>query len=141
MHKKDHFFILSFALWVVALFATAGSLFFSEVMEFIPCTLCWYQRICMYPLVFISFISVLQFDRNILKYMFPLTSIGWAISLFHYLIQLEIIPASASPCRSGIPCEAKYINWAGFISIPFLSFMAFTLILTLLIIIQRKLSK
>lgn len=120
--------------FIVALTATLGSLFFSEVMHFIPCSLCWYQRIFMYPLVFIFLINLLYPDDKIYKYAFPLVLIGFAISVYHNLLMLKIIPETLSPCVQGVPCSVDYLNWFGFITIPLLSFIAFLAILIILIL-------
>lgn len=129
---------LLFFSWLIATIATFGSLFFSEVMGFPPCVLCWYQRICMYPLTALLLVGLFPVRKDAFNFAFPLVVIGWFISLYHNLLQYEVIPESASPCSQGISCAASYISWFGFITIPFLSFVAFTLIGLLLIIFMRK---
>jgi disulfide bond formation protein DsbB len=129
------FIFLSF---LISLIATLGSLFFSEIMNFIPCSLCWYQRIFMYPLVFLFLINLLFPDDKIFKYTFPLVFIGWIISIYHNLLMFKIIPENLSPCVQGVPCSVDYLNWFGFITIPLLSFFAYTFILILLIMLKRK---
>ncbi|MBA4494538.1 disulfide oxidoreductase [Paenactinomyces guangxiensis] len=114
--------------WVVSLLATGGSLYFSEVMGFIPCSLCWYQRILMYPLIILLGIASYRNDRAIIPYTLPLSIIGGGISLFHYLQQKVPGLASLAPCKTGVPCSGMYINWLGFITIPFLALVAFILI-------------
>ena len=126
-----------FLAFLVSLIATLGSLFFSEIMNFIPCSLCWYQRIFMYPLVFIFLINLLFPDDKVFKYAFTLGFIGWLISVYHNLLMFKIIPESLSPCVQGIPCSVDYLNWLGFITIPLLSFFAYTIILILLIILKK----
>lgn len=128
---------LIFLAWIISCVATLGSLFFSEIMMLPPCVLCWYQRICMYPLVAIFLMGVLSFDRQVIKYSAPLALIGWFIAVYHNLLYYKILPESASPCLRGISCTAIQLNWAGFITIPLLSFIAFTLILVLLFVTQR----
>lgn len=118
--------------WLIALIATLGSLFFSDVMGFIPCSLCWYQRIAMYPLVLILGLAAWKNRNDVTLYALPLSIIGWLLALYHLGVQYEIIPESASPCVQGIPCSSMYINWLGFITIPFLSFTAFSFIIILL---------
>jgi disulfide bond formation protein DsbB len=125
-----------FAL-IVSFVATLGSLFFSEVMHFIPCSLCWYQRIFMYSLVFLFLVNLLFPDDKIFKYAFPLVIIGWMISIYHNLLMFGIIPENLSPCVQGVPCSTAYINWLGFITIPLLSFFAYTTILILLLKIRK----
>jgi disulfide bond formation protein DsbB len=126
-----------FLAFLVSLIATLGSLFFSQIMNFIPCSLCWYQRIFMYPLVFLFLMNLLFPDDKIFKYTFPLVLIGWIISIYHNLLMYKIIPEDLSPCVQGVPCSTVYINWLGFITIPLLSFFAYTIILILLIILKK----
>ena len=126
-----------FLAFLVSLIATLGSLFFSEIMNFIPCSLCWYQRIFMYPLVIIFLIALLYPDDKVFKYAFTLGFIGWLISVYHNLLMFKIIPEKLSPCVQGIPCSVDYLNWLGFITIPLLSFFAYTIILILLIILKK----
>ncbi|MBP3953639.1 disulfide oxidoreductase [Bacillus suaedae] len=118
--------------WLVSVVATLGSLYFSEIKEFIPCELCWYQRIFMYPLVVILGIGTFQDDSSVKKFVLPLAIIGWSISLYHYLIQKVPGFAPIKPCVSGVPCSAEYINWLGFMTIPFLALTAFSLIIIFL---------
>ena len=132
--------IFVFFAFLVSLIATFGSLFFSEIMNFIPCSLCWYQRIFIYPLVFIFLINLLFPDDKMFKYAFPLVIIGWSISVYHNLLMFKIIPEELSPCVQGIPCSVDYLNWFGFITIPLLSFFAYTIILILLIILKKEIN-
>lgn len=120
--------------WLVAIVATAGSLYLSEVRHFVPCTLCWYQRIMMYPLVILLGIASFRNDRGIIAYTLPMSLLGLAIATYHVLEQN--IPGFGAPqlCQLGIPCSVKYINWLGFISIPVMSLTAFTLISLFLIL-------
>ena len=125
--------------WLLALIATFGSLYFSEVRHFVPCTLCWYQRILMYPLVLLLGIASYRQDRAIVPYVLPLTLLGVGVALFHYLDQK--LPGFGPPglCSAGVPCNAQYINWLGFVTIPFLSLVAFTGIsATLLALTPRR---
>lgn len=137
MNSTSTFVFISF---IVASIATLGSLFFSEIMEFIPCSMCWYQRIFMYPLVVIFLVNVLYPDDKIVKYAMPIAFIGWAFSVYHNLLMFEIIPESIVPCVQGVPCSTEYINWLGFITIPFLSFIAYSIILVLLLLIKKGIS-
>jgi len=130
--------IFLFFAFVVAMIAMLGSLFFSEIMDFVPCTLCWYQRILMYPLVFIFIVGMMPYDKKVLKYSTPFVVVGWVFALYHNLLHFGLIPESASPCVQGIPCSTKYIEWFGFITIPMLSFIAFSIIAVLLYLIKRR---
>ena len=127
-----------YAAWVISIIATLGSLYFSEMKGFVPCEYCWYQRIFMYPFVFILGIAAFMNDFKVTKYALPLSIIGGCISLYHYLIQKVDGLAPIKPCVSGVPCDLEYINWFGFITIPFLALIAFVSITILLFIVKRK---
>lgn len=105
-----------------------GSLFFSEVMKLPPCLLCWYQRIAMYPLVLILPIGIISQDSKVRRYSLPLALIGFVIASYHVLLYYGVIPESIVPCTQGVSCTSRQIEWLGFITIPLLSFMAFTVI-------------
>ena len=130
---------LLFAAWVIASVATLGSLFFSDVMGFAPCVLCWYQRIFIYPLVLIFGVGLFSFDAGVIKYSLPLAVAGWLVALYHSLLYGGIIPKSIQPCSEGVPCTEKYIELFGFLSIPFMSFLAFTAVIALLVMLKRRL--
>ncbi|WP_144554585.1 disulfide oxidoreductase [Bacillus sp. X1(2014)] len=123
--------------WIAALIATLGSLYFSEVMHFIPCTLCWYQRIFMYPLAIILGVAVYRNDQGIYKYTLPLSIIGLLIAGYHTLLQKIPYLQQFEMCTSGVPCSKDYINWLGFVTIPLLAFIAFMIITVCLFIISR----
>lgn len=127
-----------FSAWIVATIATLGSLFFSEVMLYPPCVLCWYQRICMYPLVLILLAGLFPVSQSVVRFSFPLALLGWGIAVYHNLLYYNILPESAAPCVQGISCTTKFIEWFGFVTIPFLSLVAFTFILILLLITHRN---
>jgi disulfide bond formation protein DsbB len=129
-----------FAAWLVASIATMGSLFFSEVMKFPPCVLCWYQRIGMYPLVFILLAGLFPVSKSVFKFSLPLAATGWLISVYHNLLYYKILPESAAPCVQGVSCTTVFIKWFGFVTIPLLSLIAFTLILILLFFTYRNLA-
>lgn len=129
-----------FACWLIASVATLGSLFFSEVMGFAPCVLCWYQRIGIYPLVLIFGVGLFSFDAAVIKYSRPLAIAGWLVALYHTLLYEGIIPKSIQPCSEGVPCTEKYIELFGFLSIPLLSLIAFTVIIALLFILKRRIT-
>jgi disulfide bond formation protein DsbB len=128
-----------FVCWLIASVATLGSLFFSEVMGFAPCVLCWWQRIFIYPLVLIFGVGLFSFDAGVIKYSRPLAIAGWLVALYHTLLYWGIIPKSIQPCSEGVPCTEKYIELLGFLSIPFLSFLAFSAIIALLALLKRRL--
>lgn len=124
--------------WVVSLAAVGGSLYFSEVLHYVPCNLCWYQRIFMYPQVILLGMASYRNDKRLIPYLLPLSVIGGSISLYHYAEQKIPGLAKLLPCTSGVPCNQDYINWLGFITIPLLALIAFVLIASLLWIGRRE---
>ena len=129
---------LIFGAWLISCLSMGGSLFFSEVMEFPPCILCWYQRIAMYPLVAIFIVGLFPLSKEVFKYSTPFVALGWLIALWHNLLHLGIIEEDLSPCREGVSCSTVYINWMGFITIPLLSFVAFSLLGIILFVFYRR---
>lgn len=127
-----------YAAWLVAIVATLGSLYFSEVRHFVPCTLCWYQRILMYPLVVVLGIASWRLESSVRVYVLPLSVLGMAVSAFHYLEQMVPGLGVEALCSSGVPCSGRYIEWFGFVTIPFLALIAFTLITVALATIPRR---
>jgi len=122
------------ALWlafVVALTATTGSLYFSEVAGLEPCTLCWYQRIAMYPLVLILGIAAWRGDWGVRRYAAPLAGIGAVVAAYHMLLQ-RVPSLPSTGCSVTAPCSAIDLERFGFVTIPFMAFAAFAAILTVL---------
>lgn len=118
--------------WGFALVATAGSLFFSEVSQFIPCRLCWFQRIGMYPLAAILLIAAVRRDyRGGALYGLPLAVFGAIVAIYHIYIEYHPEAETAS-CKIGAPCATKWIDKLGYITIPVLALTAFLAIIALL---------
>jgi len=121
----------SWALYIALLAAwTAmlGSLYFSEVRGYVPCALCWYQRILMYPLTGLIAFGILRRDRHLPFLVLPFSLLGQGVSTYHYLIQKTTIFGGPTACAAGVPCTTVWINWLGFITIPFLAMIAFLII-------------
>jgi disulfide bond formation protein DsbB len=138
---QDSNWTLVFACWLIACVSTLGSLFFSEIMGFTPCVLCWYQRIVMYPLVILLPIGLFPFDRNVVRYALPLSLVGVLLAGFHLLLVAGYIPESIKPCVQGVPCSEVQIEWFGFVTIPLLSGLSFLAITALLMLVHRRNSK
>ena len=117
----------SYLALIPALAALLGSLYYSEIAGFIPCTLCWYQRILMYPLSIIILVGIITHDELLTNYVLPFSIIGIVVALYHYLIQLGVF-SHPSTCAAGVPCDMHWVNYLGFITIPFMSLTAFILI-------------
>lgn len=141
MHNESTAWTLIFGAWLVASVSTLGALFFGEVMQLPPCVLCWYQRICMFPLVLILPVGLFPLDRKIVRYALPLAAIGWLFAVFHLLLIAGVIPESIQPCTQGVPCSEKVIEWFGFVTIPLLSVVAFSTIIALLVLAHLRVSK
>lgn len=123
--KRKSFWL--FLAWAVATLATAGSLYMSEVMHFTPCSLCWFQRIFMYPLSIMLGIAFIKEDARIVNYTLPLAIIGGGFSIYHTIIQ-KIPPNSTIAACGPTSCQDDYLNWFGFITIPMLALLAFLII-------------
>lgn len=134
MSTKLVLYYLPYLAFAIALMSTLGSLYFSEISGFPPCILCWYQRIFMYPLVIILAIGITRKNKDLPLYVLPLSLIGLSIGIYHNLLYYNIIPEAIAPCQAGISCTTKFIEWFGFVTIPFLSLAAFTIISLCMII-------
>lgn len=134
----DRGWALLFGCWLVVTAATLGSLFFSEVMELPPCSLCWWQRLFMFPLPIIVGAGLFPFDRNVVRYALPLAALGGAVAVYHTLLQLGIVPESAAPCQQGVPCSEVQLTLLGFLSIPMLATLAFATAVVLLWRVSRS---
>jgi disulfide bond formation protein DsbB len=139
--SPDPAWALVFACWLVAAVSTLGALFFSDVMGVPICVLCWWQRIFMFPLVVLLPLGLFPFDTRIVRYALPLAALGWLFAFFHVLLVAGYIPESAQPCTQGVPCSETHISWFGFVTIPLLSLLAFSVITTLLIATHFRVSR
>lgn len=120
--------MLLFSVWIIAASGTLISLFFSEVVKLPVCVLCWYQRIALYPLVLLLPFALFPFDPKIIRYAGVLTIFGWLTALFHVLLVAGWVPESAQPCVEGIPCSETHFTLFGFLNIPIMSLLTFSLI-------------
>jgi disulfide bond formation protein DsbB len=129
--------VWTYLAWLVAIAATVGSLYFSEIRQFVPCTLCWWQRIFMYPLVVVLGVATFRQDHQVWRTALPLSLVGLATATYHYLLQK--VPAFTPPasCALGVPCNVQYINWFGFVTIPFLALVAFAGITVAMVALLR----
>lgn len=132
---------LVFLAWLLATISTLGALFLGEVMGYTPCQFCWYQRIFMFPLVFVLAAGLFPFDAKVIRYALPLAGVGWLLAMFQMGLVTGLIPESIQPCRQGIPCSEVQVVWFGFVNIPLLSVLAFSTIIGLLVMAHFKGSK
>lgn len=120
--------------WIVAAVATSGSLYFSDGVGFVPCLLCWYQRIAMYPLVLVLGVGLVRGEPGAWRYAVPLPLVGLLIAAYHVALQLRPSLEVVS-CQAGAPCSARYVAVFGFISIPGMAVAAFLLIAALMLVL------
>lgn len=140
-HSSNTAWTLVFLAWVLATISTLGALFLGEVMGYTPCQFCWYQRIAMFPLVFVLAAGLFPFDPKVVRYALPLAIAGWLLAVFQMALIAGLIPESVTPCQKGVPCSDLQVVWFGFISIPLLSVLAFSSIIALLFTAHFKGSK
>ena len=120
-----------YELWLVFLvssIATGGSLFFSEIAGFVPCELCWFQRICMYPLSIVTLLAALANDRRVARYLLLLPLVGAGVSVYHLLVENGVVE-QARACLLSAPggCATKWIEEFGYVTIPTLALTGFAL--------------
>jgi disulfide bond formation protein DsbB len=115
----------------IALCSTVGSLYFSEHEHFLPCRLCWFQRVLMYPLVLIALVAIVRKDRSANWYIAPLAVVGASISTYHYLIEWGVIADSDSCSLFGPPCAEVWFRTFGFVSLAFMALCGFVAVAVL----------
>ena len=120
--------------FLVAAVTTAGSLYYSEIANYTPCVLCWYQRICMYPLVAILGVGWLRRDRGVWMYAAPLLIAGPGVSIYHYLIERYPSLGSGLSCSLDAPCTVPYFEELGFVTLAYMCLSAFAIIGALLVV-------
>lgn len=123
--------------FAVALVCTLGSLYLSEVAHYVPCKLCWYQRIAMYPLVPILLVAMLRKDHRVAAYVLPLTVIGGLVSIYHVLLERFPELEGVSSCDPDNPCSAILLQRLGYLTIPTMALSGFALI-TVLVLAARN---
>jgi hypothetical protein len=118
--------------WVVATVTTLGSLYYSQVAHFVPCELCWFQRICVYPLTIVLLVAAIARDRHVWRYVVGPAAVGLAIAAYH--TQLQAYPDQRSFCSTLVPCSTRYVWEFGFVSLPFMALAAFGFILVMVLV-------
>lgn len=123
--------------WIVALVTMLGSLYYSDVVHFTPCTLCWYQRIALYPMVVILLVAALRKDGQVWRYVVPVLAIGMLVSVYHY--QLEWFPDQGSiACSKDVPCSAVWFREFGYITLAFMALSSAATQITLVLIARTR---
>ncbi|HKT43398.1 MAG TPA: disulfide bond formation protein B [Gaiellaceae bacterium] len=117
------------AAFVVAALATGGSLFFSEIAGFVPCDLCWFQRICMYPLSLLLLFAAYHGDYRFARYLIPFPLVGGCVSVYHLLVENQVVSEPTACKIGGAGCAVKWINEFGYMTIPTLALTGFLLLI------------
>ena len=120
------------AAFVVAALATGGSLFFSQIAGFVPCELCWFQRICMYPLSILTLFIAWRGDHRVAKYLLVFPVVGSCVSIYHVLVENQVVSEPSACQVGGAGCAVKWINEFGYITIPTLALTGFLLLIAFL---------
>ena len=134
---KDGWLLL-FGCWLIASLATLGSLVLDKALGMEPCSMCWYQRIFMYPLVPVLLTGLLPLDRSVVRYALPLAIFGWITAFYHLLMMVGIVPESLQPCGRGPSCVEDELELFGIVNIPMLSLLSFTAVIALLIAFFKR---
>jgi disulfide bond formation protein DsbB len=111
---------------MVAVGASLGSLYMSEVANFVPCELCWFQRVAMYPMAILLPMAAVRGGRHMLRYALVLSGVGLAISTYH--VQLQLFPDQSSFCDAINPCSGRWVEAFGWMTIPQMAWLSFALI-------------
>lgn len=129
---------LLFVAWLLACISTLGSLFLSEVVGLPPCVLCWWQRVFMYALVPVLLVGLLHYDGSVVRYALPLIALGWLTAFYHYLLYKGYIPETLQPCGQGPSCAEINLELLGFITIPMLSLVAFSMLAFVILLVRKR---
>ncbi len=123
-----------FIAWLIALVAMIATLFAGEIMHWPICQLCWYQRICIYPLVILLGIAAFKNEKIITPYALPFPIIGFLFAGYQYLEQMIPGFSPIDFCTQDVPCSAIHLKLLGFITLPFLSMVSCVLIFLFLML-------
>ncbi|MFW5702545.1 MAG: disulfide bond formation protein B [Candidatus Dojkabacteria bacterium] len=121
-------------IFFISFLGFLGSLYFSEVEDFPPCDLCWYQRALLYPIFPISLIGLITKDKNVWKYILPFSLVGMPMAFYQYLTQKTDWFITLGTCSPENPCSEITVEYFGFITIPFMSFIAFAVVNVLILL-------
>jgi disulfide bond formation protein DsbB len=127
----SHSPIAGYELWLaflVSAVGTGGSLFFSEMAHYVPCELCWFQRVCMYPLSIVTLLAALVDEPRVARYLLPLPLVGGGVSAYHLLVENGVVKQTQA-CLVSAPggCAVKWIDEFGYVTIPTLALTGFVL--------------
>ena len=143
VHRRSRHMVLSFLFkhalvlsFVIALFGVLLSLYYSEIAGYLPCRLCWFQRIFLYPQALLLALALWRKDRAIFAYTLPLTVIGALIGLYH--VFLTLFPVQETCSATEVSCATNYFFAFGYITIPVMSLTSFVLLLVFALAARQK---
>ncbi len=128
--------LLLFGAWLMAVAAMLGSLYFSNILHYPPCDLCYWQRIATYPIVILIFVGLWRKDENVVDYVLPLAVFGFVVAIYHNLIYYKVIPEVIKACANGVSCTTKYPEVMG-MSIPLMSLLSYIVMIGLCVAYRR----
>ena len=118
--------------FLVSTTSMLGSLYFSEIANYEPCRLCWYQRIFMYPISIVLLVALIRRRRDVVPYVLTLALLGSVISVYHYLV--EWYPTlESNVCSLDVPCTTVWFREFGFVSLPQMALTGFVTVFTVLV--------
>ncbi len=138
LYNFVHKYILELLFFGI-LSAVVGSLVYSDIVGFLPCDLCWWQRIFMYPQLVIVALALYRKDKTVIDYLVPLSVIGAVLALYQSFVQWGFSFGVTGGCVAvGGECAKVYFTQYSYITIPFMSFTVFIYIIALKFIYYHK---
>ncbi len=134
-------FIGYWGLWIslaLSLFASALSLYYSEVVGMLPCSLCWLQRVFLYPQIIMLALAIRMKDRAIVAYSLALSAIGGAIALYHHILQMGGAGSLPCPASGTVSCAQRLIFEWGYITFPLMSFSVFLFLIAAMLAVRTR---
>jgi len=121
----------------VAIVCTLGSLYLSEVAHFVPCKLCWYQRVAMYPLAPVLLLAAVRREAKVWPYALLVAVVGASLSTYHILVERFPSLSGSASCDPANPCTIRWVERFGYLTIPGMALSGFALIAVLLLTARR----
>lgn len=125
-------------IFVTSLGALVFSVWYSNVINFPPCELCWIQRVFLYPQVLLSFIAIFKKDKKMIEYLLPMTVLGGLVALYHSLVHWGVGVGLLACTTTGAECAKVYVLEYGYITIPFMALSSFVYLLTISLVYYHK---
>src|SRR3989344_4288567 len=135
VHSLQPFGIL--VALVISAVTSAFTVYYSAILGFAPCPLCWWQRAFLYPQVLLFLIALHKRDIHIATYSIGLSLIGLGIALYQHALQM--LPSSGLPCpASASSCAQRFVFEFGYITFPLMSATVFASLIVLMLITRNS---